>query len=231
MASLIALRKATAAPAGFFRRLTAGRSSACSRSFNTGTPGYAGDENDTVQVDNAPSRRNDDDSNRQGLSSSSDRGLDPRRDSAPAGFFLRDMVDPFSPTRTITQMLDLLNHLTDPFFATAATPGGGRQVREDEKNIYLTMEMPGLGKEDVKVYVESDDTLVIRGEVEESSSTEVEGRNYEGRKYYTKLNVPASGYRVDEITGEMKNGVLKVVIPKVTGDEKNRNDVKEVKVE
>ncbi|CAI0413588.1 unnamed protein product [Linum tenue] len=93
MASLIALRKTIAAPAGFFWRLTAGRSYACSRSFNTGTPGYAGDENDTGQVDNAPSRRNDDDSNRQGLSSSSDRGLAPRRDSAPAGFFLRDMVD------------------------------------------------------------------------------------------------------------------------------------------
>ncbi|CAI0418160.1 unnamed protein product [Linum tenue] len=142
-----------------------------------------------------------------------------------------EMVDPFSPIRTIAQMLDLMNHLTDPFFATAATTGGGRQVREDEKNIYLTMEMPGLGKEDVKVYVENDNTLVIRGEVEESSSTKGEGRNYEGRKYYTRLNLPASGYRVDEITGEMKNGVLKVVIPKVTGDEKNRNDVKEVKVE
>ena len=50
-----------------------------------------------------------------------------------------------------------------------------------------------------------------------------------GRRYSSRLDLPPSVYKVDEIKAEMKNGVLKVVVPKVK--EQERKDVYQVTVE
>ncbi|XWS49745.1 hypothetical protein CRYUN_Cryun12cG0029200 [Craigia yunnanensis] len=88
----------------------------------------------------------------------------------------------------------------------------GWDVREDSDALYLRIAMPGLSKEDVKI---SDGK---EWEDEES-----------GRRYSSRLDLTPSMYKVDEIKAEMKNGVLKVIVPKV--NEEERNDVIQIFVE
>ncbi|KAK8285190.1 hypothetical protein V6Z12_D08G207800 [Gossypium hirsutum] len=115
----------------------------------------------------------------------SDRSVSRRRDSPR---FFSDVFDPFSPTRSLSQVLNLMDQFTDhPLLSTPSLSSRkGWDMREDNNALYIRIEMPGLSKEDVKI-------------------------------------------SVDEIKAEMKNGVLKVVVPKVKEDE--RKDVYQVTVE
>lgn len=125
-------------------------------------------------------------------------------------------------------MLNLMDQmLENPFVAASRGMGGGARrdfdVREDNEGLYIRVDMPGLGKEDVKVTVEQD-TLVIRGEGGEES----EGGE-EGRRYSSRIELPTKLYRTEEIKAEMKNGVLKILVPKFMAEE--RADVRHVSIE
>ncbi|XP_074317384.1 small heat shock protein, chloroplastic-like [Silene latifolia] len=140
--------------------------------------------------------------------------------------FLSDVFDPFAPTRSVSQLMNIMDQLVDnPILA--ATRGGGMRrgwdVKEDEEALLLKVDMPGLGKEDVKVSVE-ENTLIIRGEGEKETEEE-ESR----RRYSSRIDLTPNMYKVDGIKAEMKNGVLKVVVPKVKEDE--RKDVFQVQID
>lgn len=96
-------------------------------------------------------------------------------------------------------------------------------ARETNEGLYLRMDMPGMGKEDVKVSVEQN-TLIIKGEG---------GKEFEddegGRRYTSRIDLPAKLYKTNEIKAEMRNGVLKVFVPKIKEEE--RSDVFHVNVE
>uniref|UniRef100_A0A6V7QVJ7 SHSP domain-containing protein n=1 Tax=Ananas comosus var. bracteatus TaxID=296719 RepID=A0A6V7QVJ7_ANACO len=89
-----------------------------------------------------------------------------------------DPWDPFNPGRALSQMLSLADQFLDVPFTRGGGGGGGLRrgwdAREDEKALYVKVEMPGLGKEDVKVWVEGN-TLVIQGEEDEDEEDEDEG--------------------------------------------------------
>ncbi|XP_044506928.1 heat shock 22 kDa protein, mitochondrial-like [Mangifera indica] len=111
----------------------------------------------------------------------------------------------------------------NPFFA--GTQGGirrGWDAEENENALILRIYMPGLGKEDVKVSVEQN-TLVIKGE----RAKEVDDE--ESVRYTSRMDLPEKKYKTNEIKAEMKNGVLKVAVPRVKEEE--RIDVFHVNVE
>ncbi|GAB4857096.1 Small heat shock protein, chloroplastic [Ancistrocladus abbreviatus] len=179
------------------------------RSFNTNTQMTGVDEDDR-----------DLDSDRR-----SDRVS--RRSDMP-GFLSDNVFDPFSPSRSVSQLMNLMDQLMDnPFTSTQRGMGiGGRRgwdIKEDENALYLRMDVPGLGREDVKVYVE-ENTLIIKGEGEKETEDE-----QSRRRYSTRIGLTPNLYKIDGIKAEMKNGVLKVVIPRVKEDE--RKDVFQVNVE
>lgn len=117
--------------------------------------------------------------------------------------------------------------MNNPFLSASRGIGAGVRrgwdVRDTDDALKLLIDMPGLDKEDVKVSVEQN-TLVIKGEEAKESDVEESGRKYTGR-----IDLPEKVYRTDQIKAEMKNGVLKVVVPKAKEDE--RADVFHVKVE
>ncbi|GMY30030.1 small heat shock protein, chloroplastic [Fagus crenata] len=171
-----------------------------SRSFNTNT-----------QLSNFPEDDRVVDADRH-----SDQSVSRRRGT---GFF-PDVFDPFSPTTSLSQVLNLMDQLMeDPFLAASRGVGAGSRrgwdVKEDNDALYIRLEMPGLGKEDVKVSVE-ENTLTIKGEGEKVSEEEEESK----RRYSSRLDLPQKLYKLDSIKAEMKNGVLKVVVPKVKEEEK-----------
>lgn len=131
------------------------------------------------------------------------------------------MFDPFAPTRSLSQVFNLMDQLMEnPLLAASRGVGGGFKrgwdVKEDDDSLLMKIDMPGLGKEDVKVSVEQN-TLVIKGEGEKESESE-ENR----RRYSTRIDLSPELYKLGEIKAEMKNGVLRVVVPKAKEDE-NKN--------
>ncbi|KAJ9164054.1 hypothetical protein P3X46_023671 [Hevea brasiliensis] len=170
-------------------------------------------------------RRFDDDEDERGIEVDrrSGRNLSRSRDD-----FFSDVVDPLWPSRSLSQVLNMMDQFMDnPFLSTSrgfgAGPRRGWDVRETDDALNFRIDMPGLDREDVKVSLEQN-TLVIKGEGANESDEEDSGRRYTSR-----IDLPEKIYRTDQIKAEMKNGVLKVVVPKVKEEE--RADVFHVKVE
>ncbi|KAJ9678967.1 hypothetical protein PVL29_021012 [Vitis rotundifolia] len=168
----------------------------------------------------------DDDERRLDVDRLSDRSFSRRGDFAPSSF--SDVFDPFSPTRSLSQVLNLMDHFMDnPFLSTSRGMGTGIRrswdVKETDDALHLRVDMPGLSKEDVKVNVEQN-TLTIQGE-EKNETEDEESR----RRYSSRIDLPEKLYKTGEIKAEMNNGVLKIVVPKLKEEE--RTDVINVKVE
>jgi HSP20 family protein len=88
-------------------------------------------------------------------------------------------------------------------------------VVEDEHGLTLSVELPGLTKEDVKLTVENG-VLAISGE--KKSATESEGKTWHRmeRRYgtfYRAITLP-KGVTGEKAEASFQDGVLKVVLPK-----------------
>ena len=113
-------------------------------------------------------------------------------------------------------------------------------VVENDKEIVITAEMPGLERKDVEISLE-DDVLTIRGEKKVESeqgdqNKKTDKSNNGGRNYhlsersygvfYRVLQMP-SGVDPSKIQATMSNGVLKVTIPKPARSQAKKIEVKE----
>ncbi|KAK3042080.1 hypothetical protein RJ639_001782 [Escallonia herrerae] len=132
------------------------------------------------------------------------------------------LVDPMSPMRTMRQMLDSI----DQIFEDAMT-FPGREVRarwdfrEEEHEIKMRFDMPGLSKEDVKVCVE-DDVLVIKVDQQkkdEGGDDWGRYRSYASSYYDTRLQLPDNCDK-NNVKAELKNGVLLISVPKTKVERK-----------
>eukprot|EP00252_Welwitschia_mirabilis_P004675 TRINITY_DN1496_c1_g1_i2.p1 TRINITY_DN1496_c1_g1~~TRINITY_DN1496_c1_g1_i2.p1 ORF type:complete len:149 (+),score=39.18 TRINITY_DN1496_c1_g1_i2:212-658(+) len=141
------------------------------------------------------------------------------------------MLDPFSPMRTMRQMLDTMDRLFDD--ALMVSPGSrfreaSRPMRapwdmvEDENQVKVRLDMPGLSKEDVKVSVEDDNVLVIKGSQNRDEQGKDEADEWSAgsyASYNTRLLLP-DYCDTQNIRAELKNGVLVVTIPKTKVESK-----------
>lgn len=129
----------------------------------------------------------------------------------------------FVPTRNLSEILDLLDRYDSTLISNPRGVGkkGSRRdwnwdAMETDEGLHLRLDMPGLGKEDVKVSVEDNNTLIIKGE--EPKEARLKGEAY---KYSSRIELPGNKmFKTSEIKAEMKNGILKVVIPKVKDEDK-----------
>ncbi|KAL9412054.1 hypothetical protein AB3S75_045631 [Citrus x aurantiifolia] len=100
-------------------------------------------------------------------------------------------------------------------------PRCAAKVTKDALN--LSVDIPGLGKEDVRVSLEQN-TLVIKGK-----GGKEDGDEESVRRYTSRIELPEKIFKTDQIKAEMKNGVLKLTLPMMKEDE--RTDVLHIKVE
>ncbi|KAD4178311.1 hypothetical protein R6Q59_021886 [Mikania micrantha] len=153
-----------------------------------------------------------------------DSSVSRRRDND----FFSDLFDPFSQTRSLSQIFNMMDRFMDNPFTTASRGGGlglgirrGWDAKENEEALSLRFDMPGLDKENVKISVEQN-TLIIKAEGEKESEEEEEPP----RRYSSRIDLPTDAYKLNEVKAEMKNGVLKIMVPKVkTEERKNVWDV------
>lgn len=145
--------------------------------------------------------------------------------------------NPFDELRRMQMDIDRMfsDFFSMPSTTTALTPtsAGWREpltdMWEDENNVVVTAELPGINKEDIKLNV-TEDTLEIKVERKREKREETETskrmeRSYTG--FYRYLQLPAE-VLPDKATATYNNGVLEVKIPKV---EKARKRGKEIKVQ
>ncbi|XP_040376955.1 23.6 kDa heat shock protein, mitochondrial-like [Oryza brachyantha] len=111
------------------------------------------------------------------------------------------------------------------------SPAG--KVREDEERYRLRFEVPGLGKDDVRVYVDDDGgVVVIHGEKHEEEEHAGDGDDEQWAAstygvYHASLLLPEDA-RAEGITAEVRDGVLYVTVPRAP---ERKRSVTEVKVQ
>ena len=108
-------------------------------------------------------------------------------------------------------------------------------VTENEKEVEITVEMPGLERKDVEISVE-DNLLTIRGEKkiereqrddkakDDNRNVHLAERSY--GVFYRVLQLPA-GVDPSSIKATMANGVLRLTIPKPGKSQAQKIEVKE----
>ncbi len=88
-------------------------------------------------------------------------------------------------------------------------------VSDDDKNVYVRADLPGVNKEDIGLSIEND-VLTIKGK--RKNEEEKKGKNYHiiERGYGSFQRSIALGVNVDEekINAKYKEGVLEIFLPK-----------------
>lgn len=156
--------------------------------------------------------------------------------TAPVGLW-----DRFPTARTVQQMMETMDRLIeDPFAYSGTWPSPlpsdangysrGRtpwEIKEGEIEYKMRFDMPGMTKEDVKVWVE-EKMLVVKaekvlkkkkGEKENEEEEEEEWSAKSYGKYSCRIALPEN-IQFENIKAEVKDGVLYITIPKATSTSK-----------
>jgi len=90
-------------------------------------------------------------------------------------------------------------------------------IREDDKYIYISAEIPGIGKENIKVTINDDNVLQIRGEKKFEDKKENESYIRMERVFgeFTRSFILPDNVKDDQIKAKFENGVLNITLEKV----------------
>ncbi|GLJ31160.1 hypothetical protein SUGI_0624390 [Cryptomeria japonica] len=126
----------------------------------------------------------------------------------------------------------LLNNPTRTYIldsnAMASTP---IDVKEFPKSYVFIIDMPGLKNNDIKVQVEDENVLTISGERKREEEEDVKYIRMERRvgKFMHKFTLP-DDCNMEAISASCHDGVLSVIVPKLTPPEPKKPKTIEVKV-
>jgi HSP20 family protein len=117
--------------------------------------------------------------------------------------------------------LNEMNRLFQRFFGKDLTAAHSNafppvNIYQDKNNIYLTAELPGMETSDVSIDIEQN-SIQIRGERKIENENEkmfYHRRERESGSFSRKLEFK-SKIDTDKVSAGLKNGILKVTMPKV----------------
>lgn len=93
---------------------------------------------------------------------------------------------------------------------------GRMDMRESDKDYQLSVDIPGMGKDNIKVTAENN-VLVIEGERKQEKEDKKDGKYHFVERHFgsfhREMSIPANA-DAEKINAVYENGVLKVVIPK-----------------
>ena len=124
---------------------------------------------------------------------------------------------------------DVFNERLTPFISSMGSmmaPTFKVDISEDEKAVYLSADIPGVKKEDVKVTME-DDVISICAEREQEEEEKKKNYHRVERSWGSLSRSFTIGENVDSdnVTANYDNGVLKIVVPKKEPEEKKGKEV------
>lgn len=122
-------------------------------------------------------------------------------------------MNPFALMRHFTEDMDRMFTGT-PFKGEGATWTPAVEVKQKEGKLFFHADLPGMGKEDVKVFVDGN-TLVLEGERKAEKEEKREGFYHSERTYgkFSRSFVLPEGAKGDLATAQFNNGVLEVAVP------------------
>jgi len=90
-------------------------------------------------------------------------------------------------------------------------------IIEDDENIYFEVEIPGVNKEDVKVSVNDENILTIKGEKKFERKEEANAccRNERTYGIFTRSFQLPDESDYDKIEAKFENGILYLTVPKI----------------
>ena len=118
------------------------------------------------------------------------------------------------------------NSLFDEFFNsifeeshTPSTLAPRLNLREDDKTVYVSVELPGVDKKDVDISYK-DNVLVIKGEKKHSEDVKKEDYSRIERSYGSFKRAIQLSNNIDEkaISANLKDGILELTLPKTEKD-------------
>lgn len=101
------------------------------------------------------------------------------------------------------------------------------EVKETEKSFLIRAELPGLNKEDFKLYLENNN-LILEGEKKFESEEKKDGYYRSERSYGSFRRVFRLGDEIDhkKVGAEFKNGLLSIMLNKIEKAQPKQVDVK-----
>ncbi|HIE52262.1 MAG TPA: Hsp20/alpha crystallin family protein [Armatimonadetes bacterium] len=140
----------------------------------------------------------------------------------------------WDPFRELATFRERMNRLFDEVFggepaveAPARVWSPAVDVREDENELVVTAELPGMKREDIKVELVHN-RLVIQGERKFEHEDKRENYHRIERSYgrfYRSFDLPAS-VNPEAVTAEYRDGVLTVHLPKAEEAKPKQIEVK-----
>lgn len=129
----------------------------------------------------------------------------------------------FDPFRSFESLARRMSEMFDEFErGITVTPSDFSprvDISEDEKHLYVTVEIPGVNKEDVKVTINDDNILVIKGEKKREFRAEDKERNFirVERSYgsFQRSFMLPDNVKKDNVAAKFENGVLTITLEKV----------------
>ncbi|XP_027079751.2 heat shock 22 kDa protein, mitochondrial [Coffea arabica] len=124
---------------------------------------------------------------------------------------------------TLASCFDNISNPSTLPYANPFLKAGNRNILElqsDEEAARIRVDMPGVEKDGVKIWFENGDLKIEGVEVAAGVGTDG-GMDEEARKYAITVKIfEPEMLKKDEATAVMKNGVLKMVIPKLKFEER-----------
>ncbi|CAL5439084.1 unnamed protein product [Camellia sinensis] len=147
--------------------------------------------------------------------------------------------DRFPTARTVQQMMETMERMMeDPFVYTNGWPSPtlteigeysrGRtpwEIKEGEGEYKMRFDMPGMTKDDMKVYVEEKMLVVMAEKMAkdingQESEVENEEWSVKSQGRYSSRVALTENVEFEKIKAEVKDGVLYITIPKASGTSK-----------
>jgi HSP20 family protein len=123
-------------------------------------------------------------------------------------------MNPFTVMKQFAEDMDRFWGQAPRVTGNGATWNPAIEVKEKEGKLFVTAELPGLKKEDVKVHIDGD-TLVVEGERKQEKEERREAYYHSERsygKFYRSILLP-EGANTDQTAAQFNNGVLEVIVP------------------
>lgn len=131
----------------------------------------------------------------------------------------------FDPFRTVEQFAKKIQHIAndvekgyDIEFGNGFSPRV--DIVEDSKKVMLTFELPGIKKDDVKITINEENVITVKGKkVKEVSDGEAGNKNY--FRYERKFGEFSRGFALPEninkekIIAKFENGILSIELDKI----------------
>lgn len=101
-------------------------------------------------------------------------------------------------------------------------------VSEKDNTFYVNAEIPGVAKEDIDLSI-SGDVVSISAEIAQHDEQKEGNKILRSERYFGSVSrsfqLPEK-VKVDEAEASYENGVLKLVLPKLTGSESKKLEIK-----